>query len=179
MYNQPIAFQNPDPKIKIRPVRLDDVGCLCEFCWPERPQAAVYQLVSRAQQIARQGRGLGVVVTGEEAAPVWGYGQLTLWPRAAEISDLIIAEAYRGRGLGTAIIQYLVRAARGMHSSAVEIGASVSNPGALALYRRLGFQDDHEVVLNLGEGNETVLYLRLDLITGTRLCADTTQEETS
>ena len=158
-----IALRSPDPTLKIRPVRSPDAEVLRAQCWPDRPQAIIDQLVNRAQQIAYQGRGLGVVTMGDSPGDIRGFGQLTMWPRGGEISDLVVSEALRGRGLGTAIIQYLVRAAREMHASNIEIGVAYSNPGALALYRRLGFKDDHDVMLNLGQGLEPVLYLQLDL----------------
>ncbi len=157
-----LALQSPSALLAIRPVRLADAEALQETCWPERSFASVYQLVLRARQIAVQGRGLGIVAGGEEAA-LKGYGQLTLWPGCGEISDLVVAVTYRGQGIGTALIQYLVRTAREMHMPCVEIGAALSNPGAVSLYRRLGFEDDHTVWLNLGEGKEPVLYLRLRL----------------
>jgi ribosomal protein S18 acetylase RimI-like enzyme len=162
MSEQPLALQPPDSFVTIRPVRIADAETLQERCWPERPYAAVYQLVLRARQNALQGRGLGAVTVDDDGQLV-GYGQLTLWPGCAEISDLVVVASYRGRGLGTAMIQYLVRAAREMHVGCVEIGAALSNEGAVALYRRLGFVDDHTVWLNLGVGKEPVLFLRLSL----------------
>lgn len=162
MSEVPLAMLPPDTLMTMRPVRLSDAQPLRDYCWPERSFAAVYQLVMRARQNALQGRGLGVVVV-DEANIIKGYGQLTLWPGCAEISDLVVTEQLRGQGIGTALIQYLVRAAYEMHASCVEIGAALSNPGALALYRRLGFVDDRTVWLNLGDGKEPVLFLRLHL----------------
>lgn len=161
----PLALQKPDSKIVIRPVQLSDAEPLHARCWSDRPASSIYQLVSRAKQIAQQGRGLGIVVTGNSRYEILGYGQLTLWPRTAEVSDLIVMDSCRGQGIGTAMIQYLVRAAKEMHAPMVEIGVAYSNPGALALYRRLGFEDSHTIMLNLGDGLEEVLYLKLDLNT--------------
>jgi ribosomal protein S18 acetylase RimI-like enzyme len=160
---RPVALRGPDPDIPIRPVRISDAAALCDTCWPDRSFVAIYHLVSRAYRYAKQKRGLGAVITGQDDEAVLGYGQLTLWPRGAEISDLIVAESHRSRGLGTALIQYLVGAARRMSVSQVTIGAALSNPGAVTLYRRLGFQDSSTVMLNLGRGQEAVLYLTLDL----------------
>lgn len=157
-----LANQNPNPNVTIRPVQLSDVQVLHQVCWPERPQAMTYQLIARAQQYAIQGRGLGVVVVGKERALI-GYGQLTVWPRCGEISDLMIREDQRSKGLGTTIIQYLMRASREMHIPCVEIGAALSNPRALTLYRRLGFIDSHTVNIDLGAGPEPVRYLKLEL----------------
>ncbi|MDX1992624.1 MAG: GNAT family N-acetyltransferase [bacterium] len=165
METQPsrLALQPPDLRFTIRPVQLADATLIQTVCWPDRPPAAVYQLITRAIQVGRQGRGLGVVVMDSREGPLRGYGQVMLWPRCAEISDLIVAEDFRGRGFGTAIIQYLTRAAQQMEAECVEIGVALSNPGALALYRRLGFVDSHTLMLNLGEGQEPVLFLRLGL----------------
>jgi ribosomal protein S18 acetylase RimI-like enzyme len=162
MNELPLALQPPDSLVTIRPVRVADAEVLQECCWPERPYAAIYQLVMRARQNAIQGRGLGAVTVDNDGHLI-GYGQLTLWPGCAEISDLVVVASHRSRGLGTAMIQYLVRAAREMHVNCVEIGAALSNHRAVALYRRLGFLDDHTVWLNLGEGREPVLFLRLSL----------------
>lgn len=162
----PIALQMPDPSFNIRPVKLSDVGALKRYCWPERPYELVYQLVRRAKHHMAQGRGISVVC-GVQADDlrVIGFGQLTLWPRGGEISDLIVNENLRGRGVGTAIIQYLTQEARRTRSPVVEIGAALSNPGAVRLYRRLGFVDERTVTVNLGNGGEPVVYLRLEFDT--------------
>lgn len=155
-----LAFQPPDPQVTIRPVRLGDIAMLQRHCWPQRDPDAVYRFILRIQDTARAGRGLGVVIVDENDV-VLGYGQFVMWPRCGEISDLIVAPTHRDQGLGTALIQYLVRVAREMQADCVDIGAAQSNPRALALYRRLGFRDSYTQRLNLGEGDEEVVYLRL------------------
>jgi ribosomal protein S18 acetylase RimI-like enzyme len=155
------ALQPPDPRLSIRPVEMTDTGQLHAICWPDRPYIAIYQLVARAVKYMRQRRGLGVVV--EVDGYLRAFGQLTLWPRGGEISDLMVAENYRSRGIGAGMIQYLIQAAIDMRVPNVEIGAAFSNPRALELYRRLGFLDDRTVMMNLGNGRESVLYLRIEL----------------
>ncbi len=156
------ALYPPDPGVRIRPVLAADADALHRIGWPDRTRASIDQLIARVQQYAREGRGLGVVVT-DSRQMVRGYGQILLWPRTAEISDLVVAAPDRGRGYGTALIQFLARAARDMHAPQIEIGAALSNPRALALYRRLGFEESHSVELNLGDGREPVQYLKIDL----------------
>lgn len=159
----PLALHPPDPAVHLRPVLGADADPLHALGWPERSRASVDQLIVRAQHYAREGRGLGIVVVND-AGKVRGYGQLTLWPRTGEISDLVVAAPDRGRGLGTAMIQYLTRAARDLHAPQLEIGAALSNPRALALYRRLGFVESHRIQLDLGKGREPIQYLKLDLL---------------
>lgn len=155
----PVALAPPDPRFTIRPVRFVDCEPLRRTCWPQRDYEGVYRFVNRARVQAQQGRGLGavVVVAGEAQA----YGQFTMWPRCGEISDLIVAPPLRGQGIGTALIQYLTRAARDMHSACVDIGVARSNPRALALYQRLGFRETRTENLDLGQGPELVIYLRI------------------
>lgn len=163
MLDLPLALASPDPAIRIRPVQLYDTEALHRTCWPDRPLASIYQLVARAQQNARNERGLGVVACPPPTNTVIGFGQLTSWPGCGEISDLIIAPNHRNHGLGTALIQYLVRCSRELSLPAVEIGAAYSNPSAINLYRRLGFRDYRTLSLNLGHGDEPILFLRLAL----------------
>ncbi len=148
-------------KMVIRPANTQDVDSLQRACWPEQPLGKVATLLQRAEKLRRGHRGLAVVATRE--GTVYGFGMLTLWPRAAEISDLIVHARYRGQGVGTAIIQFLTAAAQDLNASMVEIGVALSNVRALALYRRLGFHDHRTIQLDLGGGPEPVLYLEKEL----------------
>lgn len=144
-------------------MRLMDIANLQQVCFPERMYTEVYRMVVRVQQNAVQGRGLGLVVLDDDDTLI-GYGQLTLWTHCGELSDLFIVAHKRGQGIGTAVIQHLTRAARDMHIQCLEIGAVMSNTGALALYRRLGFVDSH--VTHFSKPNEEVQFLRLNFIGG-------------
>lgn len=147
---------------QLRPVMVQDAEQLQQACWPNWSTEAVKELLWRAEDIARRERGIGLVAYAE--AGILGYGQLTMWPRAAEISDLLIAATYRNKGIGTAIICALVDNARSWGLPEVEIGSALSNPRALALYRRLGFKDNRILNLDLGNGPEPVMYLTMQLI---------------
>lgn len=162
MTTLPLALNAPDTRWRIRPVRITDLDALQTNCWTDRSFLSLYNLVSRAVSLAKEGNGLGIVFVDSKDV-VRGYGQLTTWPNCAEITDLIIAEGYRSQGIGTALIQYLMRSAREMQMECVEIGAAVDNPRALALYRRLGFEESHTLDLNIGVRKHQVVYLRLDL----------------
>lgn len=158
--NPILALQPPNPNITIRPVRFADVDALRSNCWPERDPDSIYRFIGRIRHSHKDGRGLGAVVVDRTRLAV-GYGQFVLWPRCGEISDLIIAPELRSQGLGTALVQYLVRGAQDMHADCIEIGAALSNPGAVNLYRRMGFRDSYTQVVNLNGRDEEVLYLRI------------------
>lgn len=155
------ALQSPNPEIYIRPVSLHDAAALRADCWSHRSQTGVSERLKRIVDLMGQKRGLGVVV--EEDEQILAYGQIVQWRMNAEISDLLVSEKRRSKGIGTTLIQFLIRAMHNQSLHSVEIGAASSNPRALALYRRLGFVDSHKRILNVGSGNEEIIYLRLNL----------------
>jgi ribosomal protein S18 acetylase RimI-like enzyme len=163
MTAQPLALHPPNPAIVIRPARLGDLDTLMTCCWTDRRPAVGVWLLERALRNRRDGRGTGVVVLGPAEQPI-GYGQLTLWPRCAEISDLVIAPSYRDQGYGTALVQHLTAEAVRLGASCIEIGAAANNPRATALYHRLGFTDNRTIQMNLGgPSREPVVYMTIKL----------------
>lgn len=162
MLTSPLALQPPSTPYFIRSVQWADTAGLLACCWPERSIVQAQRIVSRALRLASQHYGYGIVaLSGDD---VIAYGQFTQWPRAAEISDLVVCESFRSRGIGTALIQTLVQHAREHAIARVEIGVALDNPRALALYRRLGFQDRRTVHLDLNGVKTPVLYLDLDVV---------------
>jgi len=155
----PLALQSPSIVCNIRPVQWADVDALRARCWPERSVVQIQRLVSRALRLEQHEYGRGLVAV--EADDVVGYGQFTHWPRAAEISDLIVCAERRSQGIGTALIQTLVHHARERSAARIEIGVALNNPRALALYHRLGFKDQRMVHLDLNGERTPVLYLEL------------------
>jgi ribosomal protein S18 acetylase RimI-like enzyme len=150
-----------DHDYQLRPVTSKDAEVLQQSCWPNWSFEAVQTLLQRVEGIERRKRGIGIVAYAGEI--VLGYGQLTLWPRTAEISDLIVAPTYRSRGIGSAIINHLIEKARVWCLPQVEIGVALANPRAMTLYQRLGFQQDRIITLDLGSGPAPVMYLTMAL----------------
>lgn len=150
--------------LSLHQVQAADLDPLRHNFWPQRSAPHCREMLERVLYAQEQGRGLGVVVS-EVNSPgaLLAYGQYLRWTRCAEISDLIVAEAYRNRGIGTAIIRYLLAQAINAGITCVEIGAANSNPRALALYRRLGFVDKQTLSLDVGQGPEPVTYLQLQV----------------
>jgi len=79
------------------------------------------------------------MVVAECDGTVAGFLQLLAAPASTLVIDLIaVAQPFRGRGLGSAMIRY---AARNCGAPArVRVGTQIANVGSLALYQRLGFQ---------------------------------------
>ncbi len=142
----------------LRPCTPQDADALQRACYPHAARESIREMLARTAFAMQHGRGVGRVACLDEQ--VVGFGQITFWARVAEIGDLIVAAPQRGRGIGTALIQHLIRLGAEQRS-VIEIGAAGSNPRALALYQRLGFRLDRTLLLDLGQGLESVYYLSL------------------
>lgn len=145
--------------LTLRPVEKADAAPLGDTCWPDLDRGIVEARVVQTFRYSTRCWGV-VACVGDE---VVGFGHLMRWRYRGEISNLVVREDYRGKGIGTAIILDLMRLARdqGMHT--IEIGASEENPRAEALYRRLGFAEDRRVTLRLEERAERIVYLVQDV----------------
>jgi ribosomal protein S18 acetylase RimI-like enzyme len=142
----------------LRYVRCDDAPALQHSCWTTSSLSSIEGYLNRL--LIRQERGHTWAMVAVMDGEVIGFGQLGRWGRRCEISDLIVAEAYRGNGVGTTIIHRLLEIACQQGITEVEIGAAVSNPRALTLYKSLGFCEIRQVMMDLGHGPEPVVYLR-------------------
>jgi ribosomal protein S18 acetylase RimI-like enzyme len=95
---------------------------------------------------------LGVVLVADEdgevvgfLALVWGFS-LESGGRDAFVDELYVASDWRGRGIGTALMESAEAACATGGAGALHLVVERSNPGAERLYRRLGF-DGREVSL--------------------------------
>ncbi len=147
--------------LTLRLVERADAWALQAACWPDR---SLDTIVLRLEEVLRRTKhrmawGVVAVASGVPVA----YGQLARWSRAAEISDLIVAEAWRCRGIGTALIRHLLDLARQEGLREVEIGVALANERAHALYQRLGFELKRRVMFYLDGGPTPGLYLAMRL----------------
>lgn len=158
---EPIAFKSPNPFIKFRSVSQSDAVLLYEKQFIEKPLLDVHSYVKRSIKTIHQLRGDCVLVYDKTEDDIIGMGAVTYWQKCGEISDLYVIPSQRSKGIGTAIIQYLVSKIRQTPLQRAEIGVALSNTRALDLYRKLGFDDRKQVNLDVGNGVEPVLYLEL------------------
>ncbi len=147
----------------LRFVRCDDAPDLQNTCWTTSSLSSIEGYLKRLLIRQERGHAWGMVAVLDDE--VIGFGQLGRWGRRCEISDLIVAEPFRGNGVGTTIIERLLELAYQQGIPEVEIGAAVSNPRALTLYKSLGFHEIQQVMMDLGHGPEPVIYLRKSLPT--------------
>lgn len=151
--NMPVNYQ-------LRPAMLNDIPALHQHCWQNKSLSFVQGFVERCvNRLASNGRGATVVATLPNTQAI-GFGLFTRWTaQSSEISDLIVAPTLRSKGVGSAMIRYLLNKAQKLGVSTIEIGAAHSNPRARILYERLGFKHHRTLTLRLEQGLEPVDYL--------------------
>lgn len=151
-------FFPPNPtslEIRFRQAASVDMKPLHEACFAERPLAQFGDSFRRSLAAQEQGRRLIMVaLIGSE---IVATGQLSRFSGLVEIADLAVAPAYRGQGIGTALIQILEQVALFTGYTVVELCVMKGNHEAIALYKRLGFVEDRK--LDIGPSAE-VLVLR-------------------
>jgi ribosomal-protein-alanine N-acetyltransferase len=161
MMTAPLEHPPLEALLHFRPATPADSEALHAACWPERTSQAVMDFLRRCAIQMQSGRALAVVVEIDGQAVA--FVLLTYWRDMGEIGDLIVSEDWRSMGIGSALIAHLIEEARRRGVLRVEIGAAVSNPRALTLYKRLGFTQHYTLELDLGQGIEPVIYLNMTI----------------
>jgi [ribosomal protein S18]-alanine N-acetyltransferase len=78
---------------------------------------------------------------GGEDAPVVGYGGLWLMVDEAHVTSVAVRPEFRGRGLGQLLMLALFEVALQRSARWVTLEVRMSNKGAQALYKKLGFRE--------------------------------------
>lgn len=110
-------------------------------------------------RLQEAGRLLHVLAVDDQSGLPVASGQLISYTETiAEIADLVVTAAVRGRGVGTALVRVLGALAADAGARRLELSVRVGNAGALALYRRLGFRANR--LLHFPSGERAVLLAR-------------------
>jgi ribosomal protein S18 acetylase RimI-like enzyme len=110
--------------------------------------------------VAQAEKGRMVRLVAEVEGQAVGNGQLSILRDKGEIGSLIVAAGYRRQGIGNALLDALIDAARERGLSEVEISADATVPWVRAWYERRGFSFVEERVLS---GGERIAVLRMEL----------------
>lgn len=139
---------DPSSQISVRPCSARDLPLLER----DLPPAAVHAQHLRYQDEGERTylgafldrRAVGTCVIGWTGCREPEFRQA--FPEAIEIAGLQVGEAWRGRGVGTALIEAAERMALEAERHRIVIGVADDNPSAMTLYTHLGYRPTGEHV---------------------------------
>ncbi len=140
------------PDVAVEPIPIDDADEIARRMAWRRPARHSERAVNQ-----RAGRAV-YLIAWSDGSPV-GHA-FVKWPgdlssrqarlaRCVEIEDLFVAERYRGRGIGTALLDASERAARESGYGRIGLAVALENDGARRLYARQGYEDAGHGVFTL------------------------------
>lgn len=127
----------------IEPLKLEEYS-KCSNIWNMKAQPLTEKW---REEIAKGNRLVFVYkINGEfvgEGALVIDTGDpdYTLPDKRVYVSRMIVKKEYRNRGIGSEILEFLIRKAKEMGFSEMTIGVDKDNENALHLYRKYGFTE--------------------------------------
>ncbi len=127
----------------IEPLKLEDYH-KCSNIWNMKSQPLTD---TWREEIASGNRLVFIYkINGEfigEGALVFDAGDsdYTIQNQRVYVSRMIVKKEYRNRGIGSEILEFLIRKAKNMGYSEMTIGVDKDNVNALHLYRKYGFTE--------------------------------------
>ena len=103
----------------------------------------------------------------EQGGLLVGYAVLSIAADEAHLLNLCTAPGYEGRGLGQRMLQAMLRIARGQRAQRVFLEVRPSNPRAITLYERSGFNEigrRPRYYPAAGNGREDAIVMAMELV---------------
>lgn len=116
-------------------------------------------LEPRIRELVRSGSVVGLIGGEDEGLAILRF-RPSMWSRGeiAYLEELYVVPSRRRQGIGEGILRRAIELARERGADAVELGTSVDDTGAIALYEKLGFCGEEG-----GPGGPTMLFYELEL----------------
>lgn len=101
--------------------------------------AALERMGMSREQFRASMHATGEIQAIMEDGRLAGFQWVELRGRILHLHGLVLEGSSQGQGIGTRVITALVQSYQGV-ADAIELGVHCSNPGAIRLYERLGFE---------------------------------------
>jgi ribosomal-protein-alanine N-acetyltransferase len=144
-------------------LRLEDEGFAPDERWSERSWSGELLAQGRTVLVARGAHPAGVVAFST-------VGEL------ADLHRVVVAPAYRRRGVALRMVRAGLLAVRHLGARAVMLEVEWTNEAAIALYQRLGFEQLHVRHDYYGPGRDALILKLYDLETWPGRFADAVRD---
>ena len=144
--------------VAVRRAREDDVAAIVEI-----EEATFSEAWSPGTFASLLGRDDMVALVAAEGGVVVGYGVVVIGEGEAELANLAVSAARRGRGAGEALLAHALDVLRERGVGWVYLAVRVSNTRAAELYRRFGFREIGRHRSYYAEPREDAFVLAMEL----------------
>jgi putative acetyltransferase len=128
--------------VEVREVAVGDADALRLIGESEAELASIYPPEVRYALSPEQLMAVGArFVVARVDGVAMGCGGVALFEDYAELKRIFTTKAARGRGVAKAIVSALEDIAMSAGISVVRLETGLASPDAIALYKRLGYQD--------------------------------------
>lgn len=146
--------------INIRKAKMHDVPVLAGI--EEASFDAPWSADEIAKDVSSTDDNIYVAVIESDDVKA-GYGEMRTVAGEAQIYNIVIDPAYRGRGLGEALMRHLTDKAEELGCSLITLEVRSGNAAAMELYRKLGFREVGRRKAYYEKGNEDAVLMDLEL----------------
>jgi ribosomal-protein-alanine N-acetyltransferase len=122
-------------ELLLRPMERGDINIMAEI------EAAAYEFPWELETFRSCFKVGYHCWIGERARELVGYGISTIGAAESHVLNICVAPAWQGRGYGRAILQQLIDEATRFKADSMFLEVRPSNPGAIKLYRGMGFNE--------------------------------------
>ena len=127
----------PTSALRIRPARIADYVALQRHCYPQEPADSVLDRLR--WDLIRVDEGAAISLVAEADGEAVAYVRLLLKRSIGEITSLIVAELFRGRGIARALIHVSKEIARDHGARILTVVVDRGAKRTRSLYSSLGF----------------------------------------
>ncbi|KPJ61582.1 MAG: hypothetical protein AMJ46_00290 [Latescibacteria bacterium DG_63] len=146
----------------IRQMVADDVASVAQLSEEGFSQSYRFDWVGNAEALydaANAGRAFVAVV--ERDGYVVGYCNLRSWPVGGWVDQIVVAKSEQRRGVGRALLEAVVNAARERHFWKVSLITSESEPGTLSFFKECGWEIVGKMKDEIRKGENGILLSRI------------------
>jgi ribosomal protein S18 acetylase RimI-like enzyme len=134
--------------LSIRPARKSDAASIANLVTQLASSLGEHSAITEDYALRYLDSGQAGVLVAEAGGEVAGILSYTLRPSlyhaatSCMIEELVVSEGHRGAGIGSLLLDSIAALARDKSCVEISVSAMTSNTRAIALYKRLGFEDD-------------------------------------
>ena len=144
--------------MQIREVKPPDIRAIARLAEQGFKDLYRFDWQANAQALLKASqKDKAVVAVAEIEGDVVAYCNLRAWPAGGWIDQIVVDEKLRGRGIGRALLDHIVKKAKEKDFWKISLIVSASDTGANAFYEKYGFDAIGRMKDEIKKGQDGIL----------------------